>query len=126
MSGRAASVIEILSRYAAGYFPLYDLDNHFYWERLPIRAIIPVNAEAVDAARRIGRRSRKKFMVRHTTAVEQVIELVQDPRVKPRTWVHSEVVAIYRALHGAGLLQTIEAYDAATGRLAGGLLGLVL
>jgi leucyl/phenylalanyl-tRNA--protein transferase len=123
---RSRTALDILSRYAAGYFPLYDLEDRFYWERLPVRAIIPLNAQAAATARRIAARPRNKFILRHTAAVEQVLAALQDRSVKPDTWVRREVAAIYRLLHTAGLLQTTEAYDRATGRLAGALLGLVL
>jgi leucyl/phenylalanyl-tRNA---protein transferase len=117
---------DVLSRYAAGYFPLYDLDDHFYWERLPIRAMIPLTSETEVRAKKLAQRPHKKYVIRYTTAVEQVVEHLADPGVKPRSWVKSEVVAIYRALYAAGLLQTIEAYDRTTNALAGALLGLVV
>jgi len=125
MSAKLSVAAEIVARYAAGYFPLYDIDNHFYWERLPIRAVIPVTPEAVAKAQQMGRRGAKKFVIRHTTAVAQLLDLLQNPRIKPNTWVRREVVDIYQLLHAAGLLRTVEAFDAVTGELAGGLVGLV-
>jgi leucyl/phenylalanyl-tRNA--protein transferase len=126
MSAKLTHAAEILSYYAAGYFPLYDLEDRFYWERLPIRAVIPVTAGNVAKARRLGQRAGKRFQLRRTTAVNEVIGHLQDPRVKSNSWVRSEVVSLYRSLHDAGLLQTVEAYDADSGKLAGALLGLAL
>jgi leucyl/phenylalanyl-tRNA--protein transferase len=113
-----------MGRYAAGYFPLYDVDDHFYWERLPIRAMIPLSAQNVARARKLGKRPRKRFVIRFNSAVDEVIAILQNPRVKENTWVRREVVEIYRVLRAAGLLRTVEAYDQ-RGELAGGLLGLV-
>ena len=45
-------------------------------------------------------------------------------QVKEHSWVRGEVVEIYRALHAAGLLWTLEAWE--KGRLVGGLVGVVL
>jgi leucyl/phenylalanyl-tRNA--protein transferase len=126
MSAKLTHAAEIVSYYAAGYFPLYDMEDRFYWERLPIRAVIPVTAENVAAARRLGKRARKKYELRRTTAVSEVIAILQDPRVKENSWVRAEVVRIYRSLHEAGLLQTIEADEIGSGKLVGGLLGLAL
>jgi leucyl/phenylalanyl-tRNA--protein transferase len=118
--------LTILVRYATGFFPLYDPANRFYWERLPVRAVIPVSDEALAAADRLSRRARRRFTLRRTHNIPALVGHLRDEAVKPRTWVRAEVVALYRALHEVGLLSTIEAYDAATGELAGGLLGLVL
>jgi leucyl/phenylalanyl-tRNA--protein transferase len=126
MSAKLAHAAEILSYYAAGYFPLYDLADRFYWERLPIRAVIPVTDENVAKAHAMARRPRKKYLLRRNTSLSEIITHLQDPRVKENSWVRSEVVAIYRTLDDAGLLQTIEAFDVHTDRLAGGLLGLAL
>ena len=38
MSARRMDVLEVVSRYVAGYFPLYDPWDRFYWERLAVRA----------------------------------------------------------------------------------------
>jgi leucyl/phenylalanyl-tRNA--protein transferase len=121
-----ADVLEVLSRYAAGYFPLYDPFGRFYWERLSIRAFIPINDQTLARARQVGQRKKNTFELRYTTAVDEVIQHLRAEQVKPNSWVREHVVAIYKALHAAGLLQTIEAYDRKTGQLAGGLLGLVL
>jgi leucyl/phenylalanyl-tRNA--protein transferase len=122
----AADPLAILARYAAGFFPLYDPLGRFYWERLSIRAAIPVSDQSLAAADKLARRSCSRFVLRRTHDVPAVIAHLRDETVKPRTWVRGEVVAIYRALHQVGLLSTVEAYDASTGKLAGALLGLIL
>jgi leucyl/phenylalanyl-tRNA--protein transferase len=118
--------LTILVRYATGFFPLYDPADRFYWERLPVRAVIPVSDETLTAADKLAKRSRRRFTLCRTHDIPAIVTHLRDPKIKPRTWVRAEVVALYRALHNVGLLSTIEAYDAATGQLAGALLGLVL
>ncbi len=124
MSIRKVDVLEVVSRYASGFFPLYDIHGRFYWERLSLRAVVPVDEEAVKKADRMTHRSRGHFEIRYTTAVEQVIAHLQKEEIKENSWVKEEVVGIYRDLHRAGLLQTVEAW--AGGMLVGGLLGIVM
>jgi leucyl/phenylalanyl-tRNA--protein transferase len=127
MSGRdTSSPAEILARYAGGFFPLYDLADRFYWERLSIRAVIPLTSEVVAHARKMAHREAGRFEIRYTTSLELIITALQNERIKPRSWVRTEVATIYRTLHRAGLLQTVEAWDRETGTLMGGLVGLVL
>jgi leucyl/phenylalanyl-tRNA---protein transferase len=124
MSIRKVDVLEVVSRYASGYFPLYDMQNRFYWERLSVRAAVPVDEDAVLKADRMMRRARGLFEIRYSTAVEQVIADLQKEEIKAHSWVREEVVGVYRGLHRAGLLQTVEAW--AGGVLVGGLLGLIM
>jgi leucyl/phenylalanyl-tRNA--protein transferase len=120
---------EVIIRYAAGYFPLYDPWDRFYWERLPLRAVIAVNDASLTAARRLRRSVLRKssFEIRYTTAVDQVVSQLRDVTqggIKEHSWVRDEVTAIYRELHAAGLIRTVEAWR--EGKLAGALLGIVL
>src|SRR4051812_25392853 len=104
MSGRnQVQLMEILARYVEGYFPLYDVEGEFYWERLDVRAVIPVNAATVARARRLGKRSIARFEIRYSTALDEMLVHLQDERVKANSWVKPEIVAIYRALARAGL-----------------------
>ena len=111
--------------YLQGYFPLYDMFNRFYWERLPERAVLPVNAETVGRARAMGRRPGKKFTLEKNRRFKECIRHLQNPRVKEYSWVRAEVVRMYEALRSAGLLVTVEALDR-QGKLAGGLVAIVL
>jgi leucyl/phenylalanyl-tRNA--protein transferase len=126
VSARRVDILDIVSRYAAGYFPLYDEEGNFYWERQAVRAVIPVNEATVARARRLARRARKRFEIRYTTSIEEVIRQLQREEIKKQSWVKEEVVAIYRTLHKNGMLRTVEAWNPATGELQGALLGLVL
>jgi leucyl/phenylalanyl-tRNA--protein transferase len=124
MSIRKVDALEIVTRYAQGFFPLYDIRGRFYWEKLSIRAVMPLDGDAVKKAHRMVKRSQGQFEIRYTTAVEQVIAQLQKEEIKEHSWVKEEVVDIYRNLHRAGLLQTVEAW--AGGHLVGGLLGIVM
>ena len=120
MSSAHVNVARILQHYVAGYFPMVDLPDRagrseFFWDRWPVRAILPLDVQAAARARRMQRRAQAKanaeggrpFDIRYTTAVEEVITQLQT--VKENSWVRQEVVDIYRALHAAGVLQTVEA-----------------
>jgi leucyl/phenylalanyl-tRNA--protein transferase len=124
MSIRKVDALEVITRYTSGFFPLYDVRGRFYWERLSVRAVIPVDEEAVKKADHMTRRSRGKFEIRYGTAVEQVIAHLRSEEVKEDSWVKEEVVNIYRSLHRAGILQTVEAWQ--DGHLVGGLIGIVM
>jgi leucyl/phenylalanyl-tRNA---protein transferase len=113
---------DVLTRYATGWFPLFDDRGTFFWERPDQRAILPLTPDTRARARRLAKRGQKRFAIRFTTAVDPILAQLQ--RVRPNNWVKGEVVEIYRALHAAGILRTVEAWSADT--LAGGLLGLVL
>src|SRR5437762_2790630 len=130
-------VVSVVSRYAAGWFPLFDERERFFWERPEQRAIMRLDEQTLAHARRMARRGGKRFEVRFTTAVEAVLQDLQT--VRENSWVKGEVVEIYRALHAAGLLRTVEAWEVAKIRnsksesripkeekLVGGLLGIVL
>jgi leucyl/phenylalanyl-tRNA---protein transferase len=138
MSASPFNLLEVLQRYAAGYFPMIDDEDPahpvFFWDRWPIRAVLPLNAHTVARARRISRRAAPQFTIRYTTAVEKVLRHLK--RAKDHSWVQGQVVDIYRALHAAGLLRTVEAWLPAPPatktaprprpRLVGALLGIVL
>ncbi|HVT82126.1 MAG TPA: GNAT family N-acetyltransferase [Phycisphaerae bacterium] len=124
MSIRKVDVLEVVSRYAAGFFPLYDIRGRFYWEKLSVRAVVPIDGNAVKKAERMAKRSRDQFEIRYTTAVDQVIANLQREDIKEQSWVKEEVVNIYRDLRRAGVLQTVEAWSG--GQLMGGLLGIVM
>ena len=127
MHANPKTTLEVMQKYAAGYFPMYDSDDaqaqKFYWDRWPVRGIIPLTDDTLARARRLSKRAEKEpFEIRYTTAVEEVI--AQLGKVKEHSWVRGQVVDIYRTLHAARLLQTVEVWSGA--QLVGALLGIVL
>jgi leucyl/phenylalanyl-tRNA--protein transferase len=119
------TVEQILGRYYQGYFPLYDWFGRFYWERPPERAILTLDAATSARATRMLRRAGKGFTIEHDRRFEQVLKNLSDPKVKPFTWVRPQVMDIYRRLHDAGFIHTVEAINP-HGQLAGALLGIML
>ena len=116
--------MDVLNRYVAGYFPLYDPWGRFYWERLGVRAVLTVDEETIAKARKLGARGRKRFEIRYNTALAEIIAHLQDERVKENSWVKREVVQIYHLLDDAGMLRTLEAWRGE--KLVGTVLGIVL
>jgi leucyl/phenylalanyl-tRNA--protein transferase len=114
-----------LTWYMRGYYPLYDLLSRFYWERLPERAFLTIDADLAKRAAAMQRRSEKKFRLVKNKNFDACIRHLQNPRVKEFSWVRTEVVRIYQALRARGLLLTLEAINA-RGNLAGGLVGIIL
>jgi leucyl/phenylalanyl-tRNA---protein transferase len=119
------SVEQILGCYYQGYFPLYDWFGRFYWERPPERAILTLDTATSARATRMLRRAGRGFTIEHDRRFEQVLKNLSDPKVKPFTWVRPQVMDIYRRLHEAGFIHTVEAVNE-RGQLAGALLGIML
>jgi leucyl/phenylalanyl-tRNA--protein transferase len=129
MSNRKISLVDdplwSLTWYMGGYYPLYDLLGRFYWERLPERAFLPINAEVARRAAAMAKRSEKKFRLVKNQHFDACIRHLQNPSVKEHSWVRAEIVRIYEALRSRGLLMTLEALNA-RGELAGGLVAIIL
>jgi leucyl/phenylalanyl-tRNA--protein transferase len=115
---------EILTIYREGYYPLWYEEEGLVWVREDERAFIPINDETLARARRLKRRirTRDEITIRHTHNFEGVINALRDPDYRDETWVQDEVVEVYRTLHRAGFLATVEAWRGE--ELVGGLLGI--
>ncbi len=89
----------------------------------PRFALVPEEAHVSRSLRKEMRRG--TFGVRADTAFAEVIgRCSQQPRPGQTggTWITSEMIAGYTALHGEGLAHSIEAWQG--GRLVGGLYGI--
>lgn len=71
------------------------------------------------------RRSCRRFEVRVDTAFDAVIDACADPS-RPQGWITPEVRDAYVHLHRMGWAHSVEAWEPATGTLAGGLYGVAL
>jgi leucyl/phenylalanyl-tRNA--protein transferase len=118
------SLVEILTIYREGYYPLWYEDEGLIWVREDVRPHIPITMETLERARRMKKRIREaeRFEIRWNHDPEAVIEALRDPALRGPTWVSDEVVEIYRTLREAEMLVTVEAWR--EGKLAGGLLGI--
>jgi leucyl/phenylalanyl-tRNA---protein transferase len=115
----------ILAAYRQGLFPMH-LDRRAkalgWWSPEP-RGIVPLEGLAVS---RSLRRSMRRFEVRVDTAFDEVISACAAPRPTGGHWIHPAIVEAYTALHHLGWAHSVEAYDLATGALAGGLYGIAI
>lgn len=115
----------ILAAYRRGLFPMH-LDRRGrllgWWSPDP-RGIIPIDGLRVS---RSLRRSRRRYEVRVDTAFPEVIEACAVPRPAGGHWIHPAIIEAYVELHRLGWAHSVEAWDVATGELAGGLYGVAI
>jgi leucyl/phenylalanyl-tRNA---protein transferase len=115
----------LLAAYRRGLFPMH-LDRrarHLGWWSPNPRGVIPLDRLATS---RSLRRSVRRFEIRIDTAFEEVIAACAAPRPTGGHWIHPTVVEAYTRLHRFGWAHSVEAWDAGTGELAGGLYGVAI
>jgi leucyl/phenylalanyl-tRNA--protein transferase len=103
-----------------------DEQHEISWYSPDPRGIIPLDEFHVPARLRrvVGRGT---FRVEVNTAFEQVIRACAEAERDPGqggTWITSEIIESYCALHELGFAHSVETWSA--GRLAGGLYGVAL
>jgi len=111
----------IVAAYARGWFPMADSsDGSISWYDPPERAIfVPGEEHISHSLARTFRRGQFEIRVDHDfpTTIRTCAE-------RDATWISKEVMAVYTALHRAGMAHSVETYR--EGRLAGGLYGVSL
>jgi leucyl/phenylalanyl-tRNA--protein transferase len=115
----------LLAAYRRGLFPMH-LDRrarHLGWWSPDPRGVIPLDGLIVS---RSLRRSVRRYEIRVDTAFEEVIGACAAPRPSGGHWIHPSVVDAYTELHRWGWAHSVEAWDRATGELAGGLYGVAV
>jgi leucyl/phenylalanyl-tRNA---protein transferase len=118
---------EILLRaYAEGLFPMAERrgDPTLYWVSPEKRGIIPLNYFHVP--HRLARTVRSgRFTVTADQAFPEVMQACAAPAPgREETWINSEILRLYIALHAGGHAHSIECWQA--GKLVGGLYGVRL
>jgi leucyl/phenylalanyl-tRNA--protein transferase len=118
---------EILLRaYAEGLFPMAERrgDPTLYWVSPEKRGIIPLNFFHVP--HRLARTVRSgRFTVTADRAFPEVMMACAAPAPgREETWINSEILRLYTALHAGGHAHSIECWQA--GKLVGGLYGVRL
>jgi leucyl/phenylalanyl-tRNA---protein transferase len=124
------AITQALDLYRQGWFPMHDHDRGVTeWVQPTMRALIPL-----DERFRVPRSTRQakvrgRFVVTVDQAFAQVIgECWQ--RDRDGSWLHEDIVALFLALHEAGIAHSVEAWvPASEGQervLVGGLYGLAL
>jgi len=127
MHGTSKLTPEILLRaYAEGLFPMAERrgDPTLYWVSPEKRGIIPLNAFHVP--HRLARTVRSgHFTVTADQAFTDVMQACAAPAPgREETWINSEILRLYTALHSSGHAHSIECWQA--GELVGGLYGVRL
>ncbi len=116
---------DIIRAYLHGYFPMADPgDGKIYWCQPHRRAIVPI--EEYRSTRVVRRLVEKGvFEISFNRDFESVIRQCAAPRGNDNeTWISSEIIESYIALHDNGVAHSVECYQ--NKKLAGGLYGLAL
>jgi leucyl/phenylalanyl-tRNA---protein transferase len=130
--GRLSSdVDQALALYAAGFFPMDDLDEAF--GPLPFfaaedRALFELDERTRARVRRRVRRSLRageSWALRMDTAFDTVLESCARPREEDDgVWITPRLAALYRELHDAGYAHSFEVH--AGDRLGAGMLAVLI
>ena len=123
--GGDLSVERLLLAYQLGIFPWYEEDSPILWWSPPQRCVMePVEFHVSRSLQRLLRQGR--FVVSFDEAFPEVIRACGETRMAQGqgTWITTEMVAAYCALHKAGFAHSVEAWF--DGRLAGGIYGVSL
>lgn len=113
----------LTTRYWNGYVPAFNTDSKTYFgERKSTRTVVWLDPKAVAKADRMLAEIPESFSMHENLYTDLVLSLLSDQNVKRDTWVHGEILAVYRHLRSHGYLKTIEAVSEAG--LAGAILGL--
>lgn len=114
----------VLAGYSEGVFPMPLHQTGFgqmgWWSPLQ-RGVLPLDALRVT---RSLRKSAKRFTTSIDQAFEQVLAGCADPN-RPHGWIDTDITRVYRRLHRAGFVHSVEVWDD-EGRLVGGLYGVGL
>ena len=116
----------LVSAYASGWFPMAVGPGEIRWYSPDPRGVIPLDRFHVPA--RLSRVLRSgRFRVEIDRNFDQVIRACADAARHDEdggTWIDSEIMESYGALHRAGLAHSVEAWQGT--QLAGGVYGVAL
>jgi len=124
-AGGDLSVDRLLLAYSNGIFPWYNEDEiPLWWSPDPRFVLFPDELKVSKSMRQLFKKNVFEFRV--NTAFTDVVQNCS--RVKRKgengTWINSEIIAAYTALHSLGYAHSAEAWWG--GELAGGLYGVLL
>jgi len=116
----------LVSAYSSGWFPMAVDEGEIRWYSPDPRGIIPLDAFHVSSRlARVIRRGRFRIEIdRDFPAVIRGCAQVDRKDDDPGTWIDSEILTSYIAMHRQGLAHSVEAWEGE--RLAGGLYGVAL
>ena len=111
----------LVAAYRDGVFPWFNPGDPFLWWSPDPRGIFEL--DGLHVSRSLARTIRSgKFRVTANTAFADVMRGCAD-RPEGETWVTSEMIAAYEALHRLGHAHSVEVWTA-DGTLAGGIYGV--
>ncbi|GAB3705831.1 leucyl/phenylalanyl-tRNA--protein transferase [Mariniluteicoccus flavus] len=110
----------VVEAYANGVFPM-PLEDAMGWWSPVRRGVLPLDGLKVP---RSLRKSAKRYRITVDTAFDRVIARCGD-RSRDGFWIDDTIRELYAALHRAGIVHSVEAWDAED-RLVGGLYGVAL
>ena len=122
--GGDLSVQRLYNAYSRGIFPWYsDGESIMWWSPNP-RAIIPTSTIRINKTlKKILKR--QSFHISINTCFEQVIELCAEAPFRiDSTWIVSDMLDAYKALHQQGHAHSIEVWQ--DDKLVGGLYGVAI
>jgi leucyl/phenylalanyl-tRNA--protein transferase len=113
----------LIAAYRRGLFPMPISGRRpiGWWSPDP-RGVLPLDGLRVS---RSLRQSTKRYSIRFDHAFDEVVAGCADPR-RDGGWITPEIRAAYGRLHRLGWAHSVEAWDEATGELAGGLYGVLV
>lgn len=116
----------LVSAYSSGWFPMAVDEGEIRWYSPDPRGIIPLDSFHVPSRlARVIRSGRFRIEIdRDFPAVIRACAEVDRRDEDPGTWIDSEILTSYIALHRQGIAHSVEAWEGE--RLAGGLYGVAL
>ncbi len=119
MVGADLSVDRLLLAYRSGIFPWYDGDNPILWWSPEPRALL--SSESLHVSRSLARTLRRgRFRLTVDRAFSEVVRGCAER--SEGTWITSEMLEAYEALHAEGHAHSFEVWDGEV--LGGGLYGV--
>jgi leucyl/phenylalanyl-tRNA--protein transferase len=114
----------LIEAYSRGIFPWYSSETPIiWWSPDPRFVIYPEDVKISKSMRQILKR--KIFEIKFDTSFREVITACSGKRKHEKgTWITSEMIEAYVALHKMGIAHSIESWN--EGKLAGGLYGVSL
>ena len=111
----------VVAGYRRGWFPMADgRFGEIRWYEPHERAIfVPGREHISHSLARAYRRGRFELRINHDFAAT-----IRACAAREETWISAEVIAVYTALHEAGIAHSVESYR--DGALVGGLYGVAL
>ena len=109
----------VTDAYRAGVFPMPLRPGLMGWWSPLYRGILPLDGLRIT---RSLRKMIPRYEIRIDTAFDEVLDRCADPE-RPGGWIDDDIRLIYRQLHRARVVHSVEAWTRG-GELAGGLYGV--